>query len=360
MPLYNPPALGTTGVTNGQYRFLPANSERWRAGVANARDGVRPAKILMIGDSDFAGIGSTNYATQPDSGSPCTRLASVLTSLGLPATRGFSAPGPNNFWTYGASWSTTFFGFGSLSCATSLAGGNALVYADNRINADKFDVYVMTGSGQGTLTATATGGTPVAINCNTGTGIAKITCIAASKATTNTVSIACTVAQSYVVGIEPFDSALITNVRIANAGIGTTGAVEHATANTTWGTVPMLNAYQPDLTVVGLGINDRGNARTFAQYATAMDTVVNAAVAVSSVMLCTQMPSGSTPASTNEAQFNAYMFGRNDCMLYDYYSRCQTFAKYNTRGFAFDFLHPNDFGYWDEAQGIGSALMANI
>lgn len=340
----------------------PSNMARFRSAVAASRDGQRDAKILLIGDSQVAGIGSTAYVTQPDLGSMCTRLATCLSGLGVAAVRGFSAPGSNNFWTTGASWTSTFFGFASLACFTSASGGNALVFADSRINADQFDVYVLRGPGFGTINITATGGSAVVQSMNNAaSSVVKLTAIAAAKATTNTVSITVTGgAPCYIVGVEPFDSTA-TKIRVANAGIGTVGAVEHALAPTTWGTVPMINAYAPDLTVINLsGVNDRGSGRSAAVYTAAMDTVVNAALRVSSVILATQMPTGVSPNNVNEAAYNAYSFTRPEVMVYDYYSRCASYESYNARGMVFDGLHANNLGYWDFAQGLASGLVANL
>jgi hypothetical protein len=353
-----PGAINPTGAVGPV--GSPANLARCRAGVAASRDGQRDSKWLIIGDSQVAGIGSTGFATQPDNGSLVTRLATCMTAMGVPAVRGFSAPGNNNFWTTGASWTASFFGFASLACFTSPAGGNALVYADPRINADRFDVYVLQGAGMGTVNITATGGTTVSQSMNGATGVVKLTATAAAKATTNSVSITATVGQVYVVGVEPFDSTT-SKIRIANAGIGTVGAVEHIAAPGTWGTIPMINAYAPDLTVINLsGVNDRGNGRSFSQFTAAMDQLVNAALKVSSVIIATEMPTGVSPNNVNEPQWNAYAFTRQECMVYDYWSRCVSFENYNARGMVYDFLHANNLGYWDFAQGLASGLVANL
>ena len=42
--------------------------------------------------------------------------------------------------------------------------------------------------------------------------------------------------------------------------------------------------------------------------------------------------------------------------VYDYCTRCGTYASYLARGMAFDGLHPGELGYWDWGSGVATAL----
>lgn len=345
-----------------RYGITPQRLPKWMQARARVRNSGGDAKILMIGDSQFFGTGSTQSATFPSNGSPSTRLATLLGSAGLASTPGFATPGVDQRWTVAGNWTASLFGFGSLAVWTSGVSAGTCVFTDSRVTWDRADVYHLRGPGLGTITCTATGGSGVnGVGANGSSDAAKVTASAASASSANTVSIVPTVANCYVTGVELWRNG--TSVaRIGNAGVGTTGVAQHVIPSqiNTWGTIPHMNAYQPDLTLIGLGVNDRGAGRTAAQFKTDMQTLVTAAKAVGDVILCTEMPSQAAPQATNEAQFNdairelAYS---NSVGLYDYYSRCISWASYNSRGMAADALHQNNLGYWDWADGFAPALM---
>lgn len=352
---------GTSG-SGGAYRFgfTAKRLPKWTAAVARVLDGGTDAKIMTLGDSQFFGVGSTLSGTFPATGSPMSRLSTLLNSSGVPSSFGLITPGVDNRWTLGSGWSATTFGIGILACYTTAPSANALTCTDARTTWDRCDVYVMRGSGIGTITATATGGSAVPINCNqAGQDITKITCSAASASSSNTISIVCSVANAYVVGVE-FWSSTTAKVRVGNGGVGTTGAAQHVALPTSWGSIPFLAAYQADLVILGLGINDRGAGRSANQFKADMQTLVTAAKLNSDVIIASEMPAGVAPQSTGESDYNnvmAQMATDNNIPYYAYCERCQSFSAYNALGMAFDTLHQNNKGYWDWARGIVPALV---
>lgn len=352
---------GASQYGANRYRFTPQVLPKWVAAKARMRDGVGEAKLLMVGDSTTFGTGSTQAATLPSNGSPSTRVATLLTNAGVTSIPGFITPGADQRWTVPGNWTGNFFGFGSLANYSSAVSAGALVCTDTRVTWDRCDVYFLQGPGLGTVVCTATGGSGAnGVGANAQSGIAKVTANAASANSANTISIVPTVATCHVTGVEFWRNGTV-QLRVGNGGVGLTGAQQHAMQATTWGTIPMINAYAPDLVTIALGINDRGASRTLAQYRTDLQTIITGAKAVADVVLCTQMPSQNAPQATNEAAFNdvvrdlAYS---NNVGLYDYYSRCGSWASYNSRGMANDALHQNNRGYWDFAEGLVFALMA--
>jgi lysophospholipase L1-like esterase len=289
-----------------------------------------------------------------------SRMSTLLNNT-IPSSFGLIPPGVDNRWTLGSGWSATTFGIGILACYTTAPSANALVCTDARTAWDRCDVYVMRGSGIGTLTATATGGSGVPINCNQGSSdITKITCSAASLSASNTVSIICSVSNAYVVGVE-FWNSTVPRIRVGNGGVGTVGAQQHVMLATSWGSIPFLAAYQADLVIIGLGLNDRGAGRTPAQFKADMQTLITAAKLNSDVIVCSEMPAQSAPQATNEAAYNTILgdlSNENSIPYYAYAERCQSFTAYNALGLAFDGLHQNNLGYWDWAQGIVPALLS--
>jgi hypothetical protein len=354
----------TVSSAGGAFRFgfNATRLPKWQAAMARVLDNAGDAKILMIGDSQFFGSGSSQSGTLPSNGSPSTRLATKLTSGGVPSIPGFITPGVDQRWTVPGNWSATLFGFGSLAAYTSAVNAGALVCTDARIAWDRCDIYYLQGFGLGTIACTATGGSAANGVGNSGTStIAKVTASAASASTSNTISIVPTVSNCYVVGVEFWINGS-SRVRVGNGGVGTTGVAQHVVSSqvATWGTIPAMNAYQPDLTIIGLGVNDRGASRTTVQYRADMQTLVTAAKAAGDVVLCSEMPSQSAPQATNEAAFNAVLkelSGLHSAPYYDYYGRCKSWASYNSLGMAADALHQNNRGYWDWANGIAPVLL---
>lgn len=344
---------------NNRYGFIANKLPKWNNALSRVLDGTANAKIMMIGDSTYFGIGATN-ATAPFNGSPCTRMVQLMNAAGIPAQHGLVPPGtPDTRWTLGSGWSAQLLGLGSLACYGS-GGVVASTFAENRFAWDKADCYYLQGPGIGTETFTATGGSAATATGNNATSsIQKVTATAASKLNTNSVSFVPTSGTAYCAGIEVYDSTAF-KVLVANGGIGTVGAQQHAAATTTWGTIPFLNAYQPNLTCIGVGINDRGNGRTVNQYVADMQTIITGAKVWGDVILCTENPSQNAPQSTGESDFNNAILNlaaTNGLAVYDYYGRCGSWTAYNAAGNVSDALHPNEFGYWDFARGLVPALI---
>lgn len=353
--------FNTASGAGGAYRygFTAKKLPKWQVALARVRDNAGDAKLLCVGDSQYFGVGSTLSGTFPSTGAPVSRLATIMNTF-VPTSFGFIAPGVDQRWTVAANWTSTFFGFGSLACYTSAVNAGTLVCTDTRTNWDRCDIYYLQGPGLGTVACTATGGSAVnGVGANASSSIQKVTALAAAPATSNTISIVATVAQCYVVGVEFWLNGT-SKIRLGNGGVGTTGAQQHVLSPTTWGTIPTINAYQPDLTIFGLGVNDRGASRTVNQYKTDMQTLITAAKLVSDVVLASEMPTGQTPQSTNEASYNtalSELANDNALAYYAYCERCQSFSSYNALGFTSDNLHGNNKAYWDWAAGIAPVLM---
>lgn len=344
------PGVGRTGYTPAQ---LPA----WQRALARVRDNTADARMLWLGDSQTAGIGCTNYATNPSLGAPPTRSAGVLQSLGVPASIGLCCPANGStLWTLGSGWAAQTFGFGLLACFNSNASAFTLTFADPRTTADTFDIYCMTGAGLGTVSAVATGGSTGTLNTGIGgTGISKFTVTAAAAGTGNSVVITPTLNPCYIVGVEPRLSTT-RKVLVGNAGIGTCSTGQHVALPVTWGSIPAIQAYAPDLTIIQLGVNDRLQGINIPTYQSNLRLLITAAQVSGDVLLTSSMPSGTAVANVNEAGYNNVLAGFG-LPYFDYYSRCGSYASYTARGMSFDGLHPGELGYWDWAASLVAPLV---
>lgn len=247
-------------------------------------------------------------------------MVADLDRLVAPAAHGLAVPPSNSGavtapydtrWTLGSGWAWRvggaldgFIGFGGKGTnIQTLTATAPLVFQDNRILADSFDVWLAANSGPtgATYSIQATGGTAV-------TGqtfsqptqhLMKVTVKAGSAATTNSVSITRTggTGSLYVVGVEPFHS-LKRRIRVANAGISgsnTNGWVTTASGSP-WHGVQFIKDYAPDLTIIDLGINDADPAATTppATYTANLSQLIVAAQISGDVILKSMIPSDST------------------------------------------------------------------
>lgn len=327
------------------------------------RNGTADAKILCVGDSTTSGVGGTTAATIPPLKAWPAQLASLFNQGALAATHGLGVPpsqvdstAVDQRWTVGAGWSKSALGGASASYTGNNPGGS-LVFTDDRINADVFDVYYLTGSGYGTITATATGGTPIVQSSAGADGLTKLTAVAAGAATTNTMTITAT-GQIFIVAVEPRLTSG-TRVRVSNAGVSSV-QTSHWTANsTTTGGIPLIQAYAPDLTIISLGIVDAGKipAATAATIATDLKTI-GAAAAISGDVIIMTPPVPNT-ATTNSANLANYVPSMNlpAFAVADLYKRCGSYSLWNALGMMNDSLHPNNLGYQDIAQFLYGGLI---
>lgn len=356
--VYTPPQGGPLSG------FTIANLVGWRKALACVRAGTRDGKVLFVGDSTFTGIGGSTAATIPARKALPACLASLCNGL-VPSANGLGVPAsdlsgaPDNRWTVGTGWTESTLGAASGAAYTGTAPSGSLVYADNVISADTFDVYYVTYSGGGTIGVTATGGSTTSQPTTGSSAIAKVTVTAASAATTNTITITATGAQVYIVGVEPYLSTT-KKMRWGNAGVGSATTTNWVTNASTFGGPGLIRAYAPDLTFISLGINDATAAATSATVAANLQTLITAAQISGSVVLMTMPPSSTGQAAgLNEPGYLvtiAALAASNGCAFADWYSRFGSYTAANALGLMSDTVHPNDLGYQDTAQMLYAGL----
>jgi lysophospholipase L1-like esterase len=363
-------------TTNIDVAHLP----KWAAAVFVVRAGTRDARLLCVGDSTTVGWqGATQATSPPLAGYPAT-LARILNETYCAADNGLGIPpssvsNTDNRWTVGTNWSqgTAYpeVGFGGKSCNYLIAAATgALTYADPRIVADKFDVYYVTHPSHGTLTITATGGTPVVVDASAGgaatIGIGRTTVTAAAALSSNTVSITGTAAKNnFVVGVEPYLSTA-KKIRVGNAGAGGASAaswtafLSASTVNAFNGPVA-IQAYQPDLTIIDISLNDASNAVSTGTRAAQIATLVAAAQVTGDVILMSGNPNGN--ALTYQAAQAAYAASDLATVgtgvgFIDFLKVARNYSAFSSLGYTFDALHPNASGYALKADVVASALVA--
>lgn len=346
--------LQPNGVTTypNTFRVSALNLPRFLAKLAAVRAGSSDMRILCAGDSTTFGVGAT-FVTGSWVTTLVSRLATLApTAYGLAAVQNTAAQ--DTRWTTGSGWAAStahgFGGDGNSTCtawfAVSGTSGN-LTFAETRSSSDTYDVYYVRNSGFGTITVTATGGSPV-VQSTAGTlGVAKVTVTAAAAATSNTVTIAPSGGDVYILGVEP-RLAGTRQILVGMAGVSGSTSNGWATVGASAaGSIPYLRAFAPDVTLFCLGINDGGNSRPVTTYLANMRTLVNVAKESGDAFPMTFMPSNGTPHTTFEPGYVAGLIGGQlDAALADVYGAMGgTWAAANAAGYTADSLHPNASGY---------------
>ena len=333
--------------------YLP----KWRAAIAKVRKGDSDAKLLFVGDST---TGQTSTIA------PAATISSYVCKFmdgfnSLPFVNGLALPPVGSAltndtrWTAGAGWpASRNHGFAQMAWQAASPGGS-LVYADNRINADRFDIYYLQNTGFGTITATATGGAGTPVATAGAVAINKATISAGSASTSNTLTLTAT-GTVYVVAIEPWLSTT-RKVRVGNVGVPSSTSGSWVLSNNDFGAVPSIKKYAPDLTIIMLGINDSLSAVAEGVYSSNIQQLITAAQISGDVILATPLVGNGEPYATWVPKYGDALRNQVALPVLDTANRVGTWSgPWTTAGFVTDQTHPNELGNTDIASFIASAL----
>lgn len=375
---YVPPSAYPPELRPLTSKVYPMALPLFTAALEAVKAGTRNARILVVDDSTAQGVGSGSIGYD-QGGSWPHHMAGRLDQLFIPSANGLQTPSaasrPDNRWTGGAGWSRggglrIGFGFKNAYWSQGPNQSGSLTFNDPRIMADRFDIYYVQYAANppahAMLSASATGG--AIVDQTTAGGIvagsarvAKITISAATAATTNVVTIRNTATTGnplYVVAIEPWLSTE-KKVLVGNAGISgsnTSDWVAQFDANTDWASTGAIKAYAPDLTIIGLGINDAETAHNTdpAVYLSRLNTLASAAAVSGDVIFKTMLPSSGYRAA-REAEYVAAVRGSGKPYI-DIFGRYGSFEFSNAAGFMADELHGNAAGYRDKGYAMADVV----
>lgn len=339
-------AGGASATTSGTASVYPALLlPKWIVALAKAKTGSADAKVMFIGDSTMAGVGSTSLATTMPSllenevnDSSSTKVIQEYSNYFVQSKR-------VGTWALGTGWSTSFIAVAGVVGSTSTTwtpGGSQ--------KCDTFNVDYLSSTTSGQLTITATGGTPVVVNTAGANGYHTTSATASTDVSTNVLTVSNSGGSGtvYVASVECHDST-VKNIRFANLGLsGGTTANFIPQANPFYEYNAMLS-YAPDLTIISLGINDAGTSVPCATTIANLQTIINGAKLSGDVILQTVIPSQNAPYVANEAAcYPSYLSlaKTNNIPLVDIYARWGSAynAALSTGG-----LHPTDQGAQDWA-----------
>jgi hypothetical protein len=353
------------------FNFDPRVLNKTRAALARVRTGAGNMTLACVGTSATLGAGSNGAATNNCKvNSYPTRLSQLLNnpSFGLAseansffgngkATQGFPASDPRVTMTgaFTADDNTTLGGFALRAAA---AGTLSFTPA---VPVDTFAVYYFISPSAGNfypqVDSQAVGATVV------GSGafaIGKQT-YACGSLGTHTMNCIWDSGTCYILGIHGYNSA-VPAVAVHNMGIFGATAANLTTASAgPFATQFALPYVAPDLTIIGMTINDWIAGTPDSIYIAQMQSVISAALTTGDCILMVEAPSAiaSAPqASQNKIIADVYQLAiANNIALVDQSARFGSFVEANSLSFMFDNLHCDAAGYFDQASPIASALL---
>jgi lysophospholipase L1-like esterase len=361
-PAISPIAAATTTFLNPVENLTPATTRKVSKAFSKVKAGTGDAKVLAIGDSTYFGAGSTDHLTQSWPAQAASFLDSrvINSSVGLHiTTKRFTQNGWKNG---GIGWPTGLSWLADSTVTTTLSYTPA-------VNCDTFDVYyVRLATGAGKVNIQVDSETAVQLDTFGTTGVQKFTVTSATAATNHVLKFtrdAGFAGNVYILGVEASLSTRKT-VRIGNCGVSGSTSGQWADDAGSYAALDCIRAYAPDLSVIGLGINDAtvGTPVTVAAFTTNLTAIAAAAAASGDVILCSVIPSDSGAGSTQrdltkEAAFRDAardIAKANGYAFVNIYDRWESYTVANGKGWMSDGLHPKAEGYADYAWVIRNIL----
>lgn len=348
--------------------------KNWRVATSAAKNNVRNAKLLLLGDSTFAGSGANGTAGYPVGSNsrtlgPQHQLASMFRGVGYNVYTDSCVGGQNAQAYY--LWDTRFVaGAGWASGATSSATlattfnrphhnnttTNPLTFTPE-LDVDTFVVHYAIRTLAGSFTWALDGGSTTPVSVQGGANAVGSFTVTAGSVGEHTLSIARVSGSIYILAVQAYDSTRKGVDIIHSGGSGNSMSSLQASVNP-WDALPFVNYLQPDLTVVNLAINNwilnvdlnlfRTQLQTSIDYFKANDLNV-----IFVTGLPTQVdwvgPNGVIPL-TKQLQYVDIIKDickANSVVCLDSFNRFGSQEVALADGFYTDYTHPNYSGYYD-------------
>lgn len=343
----------------------------WRLAVAKVRRGTANAKLALIGDSTTRGLGGNGGNNGDVLNSYPTQLATILNkkiglTTGVGNLIGGSAGGATPITGLD---SRVTFGGGWTSSAGTTAGGTLLTSTASGTLAftpvaafDTADIYYPRNSGWGTWNANIGGGSSTLITNSNANAFLKAT-LTGSLAV-QAVNCVWASGSAFLAGIDTYDSA---TKQISVWNMGWSGATAGNWNNSTWlyGPLSSIATYDPDLSIINLGINDWTAGTSLATFAANLQALITACKAVGDAIIVTPTPTQVSGGVTLAVQGTYVevikgLARTNNVPVVDLWTRFGSWEAMDALGAEFGANHPNGLGYADMAQAIANVLVAAV
>ena len=345
---------------------------KWAAARAKVISGKGSAKICFIGDSNTYGwyANDSNVGNWQPNSVPAV-VANLMKSYGIPAQNHSwtSGTGGTNGdithdarVTIGTEWANDTASGGALTYTISSTPGSTITFAPTG-TVDTFKIWYR-DTGAGVFSWSINGGSATNVTLANSGAFASAT--VTGTLGINTLTIALVSGTVSIAGIESYDSTG-AYVEVCNMGVGGSSSVVWNNAGT-WGSLTFLQALQPNLAVICLGIVDWMSANTSqANYLTNVQAVISAALASGDVILVVGMQTDTNyPTDTGTYSWSAALMPQivsaiytlantNNLAVIDIWSRWGPFSTASANGLTYTgpggghAQHPSQTGYSDIA-----------
>lgn len=290
---------------------------KWQGAIGKMRNGVRNAKLLILGDSTGVGAGATGTAGFGAGG----RLKSMPVYLASELNRTYYPANCHALWCDGnlgsvgtlasfdtrcaftGTWAVQLLDGGSLGGrtiknATETTASYPFAFTPSAAgapsaNVDTFVIWYVVTVGGGTFNWNVDGGASTPVVCSGGANDIASTTVSTTLGA-HTLNIWRQSGNIWILGIQAYDS----TTKQIEVWQGSFNSAFVSTMNNTaqpWCIAPMIATTAPDLTVIQLQINDAVVAATsLAQYRSNLQTLITTCLAVGDVILRTGYPSAIT------------------------------------------------------------------
>ena len=275
--------MATAQVNMGLGGYSFGRQRKLRTVLGKVASKIAGQKLVILGDSTNAGIGSTPYET-PSYGAaryytPAAVLARIIQKSGVEC-RDDSFIGGSGMETieqyglyngfrvgYTAGWQLTVGNIaGGSLFGNSLTYGPDyyLVYTPEK-SADRFDVYYHSAPGRGALIVSDTSGTLATISCDAAEAIRKATVSRASASLTPIHIYKDANGTNYLAGVDPWNSAL-PELRVLNLGVSGWRAGQCNDTSFSFSSKFGIDALEADYTYIEYGLNEKALGDTLAAF----------------------------------------------------------------------------------------------
>lgn len=338
-----------TDLTAPLQTYSTFTASKWFGALQRVRLGQGNAKLLCVGDSTTAGVGGTQADSWP-------ALVKNRLNLSIPTQSGLSLAMVLNIdsarWSLGG-WMQAFGPGGNGLYANPGSGADAVFTPG--VVVDTIDVWYYRAAGKGSFVVKIDGVAQPAIDTQGPEGAWLKTTYTVSPAANHTVAFQMPasgdVGPVSVAGIDAYLSTT-KSVRVANWGVS--GSVTDTWANGIY-SKDAIRDYQPDLTIIMLGINDAGQGLPVATWSANMLSLIQTAQLSGDVILMSVVPSDSTGLVAWEAQYRDAAKALAASTGSGFLDLFAEIGAYSPDTYA-DALHPNPRGYADIARFVMRGL----
>lgn len=363
-----PPIPNTVTSASGLMNIGAPNLLHWRKAIAKVRDGTGRGRLVLIGDSTTAGAGAGTGGTLNYNGAYAKnwpRALGALLSATVPTSdNSFFGDQCQNvaYGTYdprvvlGTGWAPTQNSLGGNMFHFTVGSPGTLAFTPAG-QIDTITIYYLNATG--TFTVNVDGGASLGTVTPSGTFLVSSQTFTVTKGAHTINMVAVNDAQVYVLGVVSYDSTTPAIDIIQTACSGSTASTFTSTG-LGWSPMTVLAILAPDLTEIGLTINDSNAATALATYQTQMQAIITAAQLSGDALLMVGAPSNT--ANATNGTLDQYVGAvkslalANNNGVVDLKTRWVSYAVTNPQLPYFDSLHPMRLGYRDIAQAVYEAI----